>query len=351
MKHFHLAQVSKKQQGFTLTEIMVAITIALILLAGVSQIFASIRRGNNVTNIQGRVQEGLRFATDMIAREIRMAGYTGCKGTSVTNTLNDQSNALYGGKAIIGYEGGVSTFPAVLSDAVAGTDAFKTSRGGDDRGLKFDQKVNAAQFKVNQVNHGLQDGDIIMLTDCKHTSIVQVTNAQPGTNATIVHQTGTSGPGNCTKGMGSTDCSTVNGVSYNWGKAAHVMKYYSFYFYIAPSVSGNTNSLYRVYPDGAGGTIKEELIEGVENMQVLYGEDTDNDGYANRYVKASDVTGGNFDNVVSARVGLLLTTDGELKQTSTSKTYTIAGTSVTTNDKQLRYAINTNIKIRNVGVK
>ncbi|WP_411728114.1 PilW family protein [Methyloglobulus sp.] len=46
------------------------------------------------------------------------------------------------------------------------------------------------------------------------------------------------------------------------------------------------------------------LIEGIENMQVLYGEDTDNDATANRYVPVNNVA--NRANVVSIRISLLV---------------------------------------------
>ncbi|MDT8372197.1 MAG: PilW family protein, partial [Gammaproteobacteria bacterium] len=48
-----------------------------------------------------------------------------------------------------------------------------------------------------------------------------------------------------------------------------------------------------------------ELIEGIENMQILYGEDTDADNTANYYVPAG--TGGlNMNQVVSIRISLLV---------------------------------------------
>ena len=51
----------------------------------------------------------------------------------------------------------------------------------------------------------------------------------------------------------------------------------------------------------------QEVVEGVEDMQILYGEDTDADGTANRYVPAG-TAGLNMDNVVSVRVALTLRT-------------------------------------------
>lgn len=46
------------------------------------------------------------------------------------------------------------------------------------------------------------------------------------------------------------------------------------------------------------------LVEGVDNMQILYGQDTDDDGVPNRYRPAAAVT--DWDDVISVRVALLL---------------------------------------------
>jgi type IV pilus assembly protein PilW len=57
---------------------------------------------------------------------------------------------------------------------------------------------------------------------------------------------------------------------------------------------------------GNGSVTAAVLAEGVENMQILYGEDTDNDLAANLYVNASKVT--DFTKVVSVRIALLINT-------------------------------------------
>jgi type IV pilus assembly protein PilW len=76
-----------------------------------------------------------------------------------------------------------------------------------------------------------------------------------------------------------------------------------------------------------GGTTFQPLIENVENMQVLYGEDTDADGVVDQYRDAGGVA--NFDNVLSIHVALLLASSREIKLNAESKTYTLVGTGVT----------------------
>ena len=45
-----------------------------------------------------------------------------------------------------------------------------------------------------------------------------------------------------------------------------------------------------------------EMVEGVENLQLLFGEDTDTDLVPNLYTTASSVT--DFNNVVTVRISL-----------------------------------------------
>jgi len=355
----------QNDKGFTLIELMIAITISSVLMLGVSQIFSSSKRTYKLNTELARTQENIRYSIEEMSRDLRMAGYTGCRNNTLTNTLNPGTNWVDNiGTSLLGYEGGVDTFPTeYATNVIAGTDSIIVLRGGEDTGLKFDQNVNAAQFKVNTVNHGLNEDDVIMLTDCTHTAVVQVTNSSPGTNNTIVHQTGAGAPGNCTKGMGSTNCSSVNGVAYNWNKDAHVIKFQATAYYIAASVNGlaGSRSLYRMSlekdPD-----VAEELVEGVENMQITYGYDSNGDGFANRYIKANEVnTASDFNDVVSIRMGLLFQSRDNAKRSVNTKPFSLAGTSITSaatpglfeyaEDNRLRFAVNIVIKLRNLGIK
>ena len=66
-----------RQGGLTLVELMVAITISLVLLAGVVQIFLSNKVTYRVQENLGRIQENGRFAVDLLARSLRMTAWQG----------------------------------------------------------------------------------------------------------------------------------------------------------------------------------------------------------------------------------------------------------------------------------
>jgi type IV pilus assembly protein PilW len=99
-----------------------------------------------------------------------------------------------------------------------------------------------------------------------------------------------------------------------------------------------------------------ELVEGVENMQILYGVDTDmipvkpfGDGVANYYTEG---TAANFPaatdwaKVVSVRVSLLLQTV-EDNIASQPLSYTYNGATITATDRRIRRVFNSTFALRN----
>lgn len=64
----------RSQRGFTLVEMMVAITIALIIMAGVAGVFISHSRTYNLNDDVSALQQTLRGVMMVMAPEIRMAG-------------------------------------------------------------------------------------------------------------------------------------------------------------------------------------------------------------------------------------------------------------------------------------
>jgi len=72
-------------------------------------------------------------------------------------------------------------------------------------------------------------------------------------------------------------------------------------FSIQNGASGSP-ALFRSVDGGAA----EELVEGIEDLQILYGEDTDNDDVPNYYVDAASIT--NMAQAISVRVTVVART-------------------------------------------
>jgi type IV pilus assembly protein PilW len=127
--------------------------------------------------------------------------------------------------------------------------------------------------------------------------------------------------------------------------ADEVMEFDRFSYYLGNNPAG-VRSLYRnSVNDGAA-----ELVEGVEDMQIIYGIDINNDRAADQYQTASGVA--NWEQVVSVRISLLMASpDNNL--TSSAQTYRIDadddGTpdAIVAGDRRIYQTFSTTVGIRN----
>jgi type IV pilus assembly protein PilW len=93
------------------------------------------------------------------------------------------------------------------------------------------------------------------------------------------------------------------------------------------------------------GGAAQAQIEGVEDMQILYGEDTDADGTPNYYVPFGTV-GLTMSQVVSARISLL-TRSLDDRLTSQPIAFTYNNATTTPADRRLRRVFSTTVSLRN----
>jgi prepilin-type N-terminal cleavage/methylation domain-containing protein len=80
------------QNGFTIVEVLVALSIFLLILMGIMQVFEPSNLAYQSSQHKLNVQQNGRVAMDIMARQIRMAGYF--PENIDTNNANDQSNSV-----------------------------------------------------------------------------------------------------------------------------------------------------------------------------------------------------------------------------------------------------------------
>ena len=117
----------KAERGMTIVELMIAMVIGLIVLGAVSSVFISTRQTFRTTDSLSRIQESARYALEMMARDIRMAGYIGCgnlRAVDVDILATGAITDLSFDKAVE-MEGGVSSTTTIGGVAlVEGTDTI-----------------------------------------------------------------------------------------------------------------------------------------------------------------------------------------------------------------------------------
>lgn len=331
----------KKQKGLSLVELMVAIVLGLILVAGVIELFVNNRQVYRVQDAQSRLQENGRYAIKVLTQSIERAGYLGCATRSalnINNILNNSNDYVWDittpieGKDATGANEWTPAIDASITEPIGGSDIL-TIRTIEPPELKVISHPTtgipgSGDITVSNGN-GLEAGDIVLAHDCVAGAIFQIT-ADPS-SGTIQHAAGAGTPGNSSDALG-----------YNFG-AGWVNKIATSSFYIRNN--GQSPSLYHKKETEPAA----ELVEGVESMQIRYGIDTTGNGSIDTYETAENV--GNWNNVVSVRISLLmvsmennLTVDGPQ-----ADSFDVNGQEIEIdeNDRRLRRVFTRTVTLRN----
>ncbi len=339
---------NQKQKGFTLIEIMVAVVVSLILLSGVIQIFMSTKQTYKFGEALSRMQETGRFAIDMLTRDIRMAGYQGCAdlGTIPANVIaNNPPVVSFGSEAIGGWEYTGTWAPALPAQPAAITSLVKantdviTIKHASATGMQLTGNllVENANIQVSANTIGAVANDVLFISDCTTADIFRATNVSSGGTVTIAH---------------ASSSNTSNRLSKAYGTDAKVYAFNDSVYFVGPTNRSNRQgqNVFALFRRNGSGTI-DELVEGVENMQILYGERADNGNI--RYVAATDATL-NMTRVVSIRIALLVHSIEPVNSSVDNTIYNVAGTDIGVSgtvthdsDKRIRRVFVTTIKLRN----
>ena len=307
----------RQQAGLSLIELMVAIVIGSLLLLGATSLLINNKRIYQTQDQLGRMQENARFAVQRMFHDISMAGYFGCTGAAgaITNNLNN--NLATGGAdydvshPVEGFDNATgnwqpsgrtfSTTPA--RTRASGTDGI-TVRGMSGMSYYLDSAspITSQTDDVKvvipagmELDKAIEEDDYVMIADCKGADIFQATAVTPDTGAktlTLEHDGGDNRTANLHKLYQDYENRDTGANKKSVAKAArlNVSRYY-----IAPGSRGGT-SLYRN---------NEELVEGVKDMQLLYGINsaTDDNATPDQYVNAAGV-GTNWSKIVSVKITL-----------------------------------------------
>lgn len=365
------AHVSRTQRGLTLVELMVALVLGLLLMAVVGQVYLVNRATFTAQEQQGLLQEGGRFALEFLARDARMAGLTGCSSRrppdqplQVRNYLNNTSYPFDPMLGVRGYDangtrlgadydiaatypepsGSASDWspalPGTLDDeAIAGSDVLVLT--GMDVGIPLVAPyTSGSQVFVANVGD-IVVGDVLMVTDCQQAQVFQATNVTAGSGNIVGSGAAGFVPGNA----GPIAERGPAGPFQNGSEVARVRAY----AYFVGVGASDAPALFRqsLGSDGTSAALNpEELIDGVESMQVQYGVDDDLDFIVDRYLDAATVPDWNL--VRAIRVGLLVRTPEEYGTDADAADYDVAGTTIDpVDDRRVRRVFTSTIALRN----
>jgi len=246
-------------KGLTLIELMIAMVLGLLVVGAAIAIFLSNRQAFRATENLGRVQETARVGFEMMARDIRDSGGNACDFTTpVGNVINSAAVNWFTNwdQPVFGFDnGGMPT-------SLAGTDAIQVLSGGPGEATVVSHNAGLERFTMGAAPaHGFVTGNHVIVCNMLQTSIFRVSST---TASTVRHQMA---GGNCSNTLGILP-SVCAGLPYTYTRNSIMSPLIASRWYVAANGRGG-NSLFR-----HNGAAPEEIAEGVDNMQIVYLEDT-----------------------------------------------------------------------------
>lgn len=160
---------SLNQNGLTLIELLIAMALSVFLLTVVTNIYWIAHKSLQTQWAMSDRQSNVRIATELLAKNIRMAGHIGCGKLSDGLPVTGYSTFLLNEENKITNEG--------ISTMKKETDAI-TLRYMSDKTVKLQREMeNESELYVGQEVAFLQ-GDILMIANCEAAEIFQVESVQ-----------------------------------------------------------------------------------------------------------------------------------------------------------------------------
>ena len=274
----------RHQHGFSLIELMIGVALGLVVLAALTSFFVSTSSSRNEIERTSRQIENGRFAIDILRNEIRLAGfYAELQQTGATWQMPDPCLTAPGG---LGFTvGPPSTIPLPIS------------------GYAFDGAIPACAT------------DWVKGTD---VLVIRRFNTEPTPAASAVAGQYYFQPSRC-----STDSTTKpwvtdlggNGGNFNLRHAncatlANMYRYRVEVFYLrnwSVAAGDGIPTLVKLELDN-GAITTTALVEGIQDMRLAYGLDTNLDGAPDEYRRcdtAAPCTVDEWSTVTAVRANLL----------------------------------------------
>src|SRR6266853_1099967 len=242
--------------GLTLVELLVAMTIGLVLIAGATQVYVDSHAAYAVNETTARLQENARYAISVLEPDIRMSGYWGLtnRADGIVGIALLPTDAQLALGAPAASTCGVN-FPLLLGFPVQGTnDSYTATCAANSAAMP-----NADTITVRRASA------VTVPATSAYGPLRICTTRTSGVLVTVI--------------SGSTFCQDVNAEIYNL--------IVNLYYVDQSSSQAGVPSLRRKALNAGPAFQDDEIVPGVEDLQVQYGVDLSGGfGAASEYVNA-----------------------------------------------------------------
>ncbi len=363
-----------KQAGYSMLELLVAMTIGVLVLGSAITLQVSNREGFKATTSELEMKTSAKMAAEFIGTSLRSVGAMGCRtvdafqniqqedrvartaasynivlASSVNGTAYSADEDFNAGHEILGYDaddiknaGWTPTPDTVLNlDGMTGGSDAITLRGGVGesyviaKGRVYGEVVYKLDVKAG-TDISIKVNDYAVASSCKTAEVFRVTAVAVDPDRI---------------GRGEGNGNAVGELTARFGIEregfAELRRVATTSYYIANNARGFPTLFRNV--DG----VSSPLVEGVEHMMIDYGIE-DSAGLrnvANRYLTANTIqgtcgegplsvplkSGCLWPDVVSVRVSFIMRSRDEIFGKNVTKTYTLPGSANQAYEKEDKY--------------
>ena len=335
------AIIGQRQEGFSLVELLVGLVLGIMLIAGAVSIYLTTKQSYVEVEQVGALSENARFAEQLVGGSLRHMGFLGELSASKVDVDPSLASVVLAGDCATPAEAG----------------AYDLSRQG------YAATVANDGTALGCITDGAAGTDVLVI---KH-AVPQPFSAGPRVrDPDDPPSTEIDTPGPLENGRTYVMTNNISGLLFDGatpptitpggeipGGTAWPYQYEVYYIRQLdpdPAVPRMLSRRVLTYNSAIAAMefTTEDLAEGVENLQLLFGYDSDGDGEVDTYTDPSSI-GGNWPGVESVEVFMLVRSATGDAQYTDEKTYQLGDVSVgPLNDNFRRLISHTSVSLRNL---
>ena len=345
-------QLISRQNGLTLTELMVAVAIGLIVSAAVTGLFLQTSASNKQNNEIGYLQDNGRYALKVLADDLEMSNFWAGMSASDRSSIGKDNTS-------VAQNGGATISAQIDYDVNGLCDDGVATTTGDNWNYDLTQPLTY----LDTTNEAGAQAALPCIPD----------NPEVVANTDVLMIKRTRGE--------ELDSNQVNGRPYIRGNRSVATlhkfveggvtkapptgffdwQYLNHIYYIGiddgcladcePRLVRRALKEAGISPSTANPTTAdpefttEEVAEGIERFNIQFGIDTSSDGVADFF--SSSPTDAELLNAVVAKVYVLARSKNEVTGYNNSKTYRLGDVAVPVNDSYYRRVFSTTVSMKN----
>lgn len=259
---------ARKNSGFSLTELMIAMVLGIIVVLAVTGIFLATQQTNMLTNMFINVQNGARVSFQLMSRDLRSAGFSGCGNktdvVNVTTAGNGVPAAAWAvwNNGIVGFDNNPPNIAGMTP--VANTDAVRLMFGAGQGVTITNHNTANSTFTVNAnpLDNTINAGELMLVCDSNARAAMFIASNVIGPPANQIQHL-----------QGATTNVSPNlglpiGTVETFGIGGMILPLESVAWFVSENNSGG-NSLYRSHVMN-GNEIADEVVAGINDFQLEY---------------------------------------------------------------------------------